>query len=567
MSYSTTTSDSTNEYGVQVQVSKTVYIDGVQLEGTGFMSTYLDGSLTSDVGGADTYYWDDDCDGTLDAGEDETADQNAQCSAREQGELSYANSNMSNNSGTISFWYKKGYVGTSSDQRKLFYYSNGAITDLIQANFNGADGLEIVMGVDGVQKDCGDSLSSIDYNEWHFFTLVYTFNSSGSDTCQLYSDGAASGAGETNQTWAWSPDSAVGIGFDVGNNSYQGNVSISDLRIFNANLTSGQIVDLYYAGLVSHSNTYEVDAFSDNKGQNPVGIYHFDEGYGSTGHDSSRYGNDLTLTNTSWNVETDGINNRMTRALRFDGSTGIASRSAGLARDFNFDTGNFSISGWFRHSTTLSGTDTIIAKYNTAGYKVYVNTTGQLCFGIDDDSTWGPDDPACYQLTQGSFAHAKWHHFEAVRDTTAIYLYLDGQLAATDNSLQVSTTLNSNANFSIGVDSDKSNFFDGYIDEITVYPYARTADQVKADYGGPQTGQVFGAQTVDPLTNGLVGYWKMDESTGNTCPTASADSCDSSGNVKDGTWIGDADNSTGKYRNGVTLDGTGDYVDVGDIDL
>jgi len=32
VSYATTTADSTNEYGVEVQVSKTVYIDGVQLE-------------------------------------------------------------------------------------------------------------------------------------------------------------------------------------------------------------------------------------------------------------------------------------------------------------------------------------------------------------------------------------------------------------------------------------------------------------------------------------------------------------------------------------------------------
>jgi hypothetical protein len=568
VSYSAATTDATNEYGVQAQVSKTVYIDGVQLEDNDHTTSYADGSLTSEVGGADTYFWDDDCDGTKDAGEDETADQNAQCSSRTKGQLSYANSNISNNSGTLSFWYKRGYAGTSAEQRKLFYYTKSDLTDQVQVNFNGADELQIEVVVDSSTKSCGNNVSSIDYNEWHLLTLTYTFNSGGSDTCQIYSDGAASGTGNSGQTWAWTPDSVLGIGYDTNNTSYQADSSISDFRLYNTKLTSAEITDLYKSGLVSHSNTYEVDAFSENKGQNPVGIYHFDPSASSgLAHDSSAYGNHLTVTSASYQKSSAISVSQLTNSLKFDGTDDMASRSAGLARDFNFGTGNFSITGWFRHSTTLSGTDTIIAKYNTAGYKVYINSTGQLCFGIDDDSTWGPDDPACYQLPQGSFAHAKWHHFEAVRDTTAIYLYVDGQLATSDNSLQVSTSLSSNANFSVGVDSDKSNFFDGYIDEITVYPYARTADQVKTDYGGPQTGQVFGTQTVDPLTNGLVGHWKMDESAGNTCPTASADSCDSSGNVKDGTWNGNAANSSGKYGNGVVFDGTGDYVEVGDIDL
>src|SRR3989344_344477 len=45
VTYATTTTDATNEYGVEVQVSKTVYIDSVQLEALSHPTTYTDGTL------------------------------------------------------------------------------------------------------------------------------------------------------------------------------------------------------------------------------------------------------------------------------------------------------------------------------------------------------------------------------------------------------------------------------------------------------------------------------------------------------------------------------------------
>ena len=68
-------------------------------------------------------------------------------------------------------------------------------------------------------------------------------------------------------------------------------------------------------------------------------------------------------------------------------------------------------------------------------------------------------------------------------------------------------------NLAFGVDSDESNgHFKGNLDEIVIYTYARTPAQVKTDLPSSQTAVVYGEKTEDWLTNGLVGYWPMDES-------------------------------------------------------
>lgn len=70
------------------------------------------------------------------------------------------------------------------------------------------------------------------------------------------------------------------------------------------------------------------------------------------------------------------------------------------------------------------------------------------------------------------------------------------------------------------------------------------------------------------INDGLLGYWKLDETAANGCTGGSNDSCDSSGYGNDGAWNGDATASatvpTVNFTNprSATFDGTGDYVSV-----
>jgi hypothetical protein len=322
------------------------------------------------------------------------------------------------------------------------------------------------------------------------------------------------------------------------------------------------VTDLYQAGLVGHSEGYQTDYFSTNKGQNPVAVWHMDEGYGSTTYDSSIYTNNLTLGTGSsaptWTVNTTGNGNPRNVNLKFDGSNDYVTRA--YDADFDVGTSDFSIGGWFLHPSTISGTDTILARYGTAGYKLYMNSSGFVCFAIDDDSTWTPDDSAC---STTSYADSKWHNFEAVKTgTTSIVLYIDGISVATDSSIAATGTLNTSSSLYFGIDSDvTSNPWDGYLDEFAFHPYAKTAAQVKNDYQAIMSSAVLGANTADSLTNGLVGYWKMDETSWNGTTN---EAVDSSGNANHGTRVGDATTATGKFGNGGTFDGTGDYVTVAD---
>ena len=57
------------------------------------------------------------------------------------------------------------------------------------------------------------------------------------------------------------------------------------------------------------------------------------------------------------------------------------------------------------------------------------------------------------------------------------------------------------------------------------------------------------------LSSGLVGYWKMDETSWGTV-------ADSSGNGNNGTATNGATVGVGKYGNSGSFDGTNDYVSV-----
>ncbi len=564
LTYSAAGINASTTYGVEVKAASIVYFDGVQLEEESYATTYTDGSLESDSGGDDTYFWDDDCDGTLDAGEDETADQNTQCSSRTAIQLEYDNANFNDDTGAVSLWYKPNFdyddtpntvwprfFGIREDSSNIYILNFDSTSDLFRFTKNTSSGTYYT-----------ELSTTFSANEW--IHLVATWDTT-SGIALYVNNGTPDTDANTSAPTITTAD--IQIGSNLGG-SHHADGTISDYRIYDDSLTTAEIADLYQAGLVAHSEQYEVDRFSGEKGQDPVAIWHFDESYGSTANDSSKYGNSLTLYNSpSWNTDSVGARANLIRNLEFDGTDDIASRSADL--DFNFGTDSFSISGWFRHPSSVTGTDTILARYEDAGYKVYMNSSGYICAAIDDDSTWTPDDETCSTSVQGSYADSKWHHFEMVKDEdTSLTLYIDAQRVNYDDTIEAAGSLNSNSGIFIGADSNNSNYWTGFLDEIVIYPYARTADQVKADVFGSQTSALFGLDPKDWLSDGLVGYWKMDEADWGT-PDCSTDVVfDSSGNNFDGdacpNSTGPTGGETGKFGNGVDFDGSDDYLLVAD---
>ena len=112
-----------------------------------------------------------------------------------------------------------------------------------------------------------------------------------------------------------------------------------------------------------------------------------------------------------------------------------------------------------------------------------------------------------------------WHHIVGTYSGTELVLYVDGMEKANNTTSLIPYT--SNDPVTIGyAKGSTTRYFDGLIDEVRIYNRAISTTEVGEHYQG-----VFNDNT------GLVGYWNLDEGTGQIA-------YDYSGNGNDGTIYG-----------------------------
>jgi hypothetical protein len=300
---------------------------------------------------------------------------------------------------------------------------------------------------------------------------------------------------------------------------------------------------------------------SEEKGTPPVLSWKFDEGSGTTTQDSSSNNNDGTTSGPTWRTEDVCISGK---CLLFDDNDDYVSRAYSSDTDLDVGTSSFSVSLWFKHPNSTGSTDVLLSRFSGAGYILYMNTTGNICFGIDDDGSAFPEDGIC---TTESYYDIKWHFVEAVKSgTSSITLYVDGKQKAQDTSISASGSLSgSSPTLFVGGEGIASNLWDGFIDEVRIYNYAKSSAQVLADYNSRAANQstaiTFGSSTADTsLTQSLVGYWKMDETAADSCTGGANDACDSSGNRNDMVITNNVSFTSGKFANAASFDGADDAL-------
>ena len=264
------------DYGVEAQVSQTVYVDALQLElpSYAYATTYADGSLGTG------YAW--------------TGTANNSTSTRTIDGLKYSDtSNISGTAGTISLWLDAGKTNAFTSGLKVFVSSGDSAAGYkwILYKQNAVSNLTYY-----TTDSCGTFSNDVTYNAgWNHIVMTWA-----SGAFKMYFNGAL----KTN-TLSGGCMNFGNQGLEVGplystGFNYAPNAAISDFRIYDAAITANDASDLYYAGLVGHSEGINVDRFSaDNKGQDPLAIWHMDEGYGSTVNDSSRYAKPLTASGTT----------------------------------------------------------------------------------------------------------------------------------------------------------------------------------------------------------------------------------------------------------------------------
>jgi hypothetical protein len=204
----------------------------------------------------------------------------------------------------------------------------------------------------------------------------------------------------------------------------------------------------------------------------PVGYWKFDEGSGNIAHDSSGNGNDGTVNGASW---TGGISNG---ALQFDGISNFVGIPS--SQSLTVSGNQISLELWMRPSVTLD--DSLASRINIMdkgdeyGFQMDAGS-GIINFYVVFGSGMQPIATTTRAWTAGS-----WYQIVGTYDGANENVYVNGVL---ENTKPLSGNLRAGGYCPLSIGSycyGTMNFFNGAIDEVKIYNYARTAGEIHSDY-------------------------------------------------------------------------------------
>ena len=299
-----------------------------------------------------------------------------------------------------------------------------------------------------------------------WYQITGYFNASGTGTISIYINGV-----EEAQT------TAVGTSIsDESSNFYMGATKtgastyanyfdgiIDEVRIFSGTRAEGAIPQSTEGGRTPANIT-----FNDGADQ---GVY-YEEKRAKKAHWGALI--NFPTDDTQW---VEGVAN--TYSLDFDGTDDWVDLGQ---RDYlQLGTG-ITISAWI-NPDNLSATQTLVSQPQTNGYTFYLTTAGELVFGAQGGTT--------ATTTDAGIIADSWQYVTVSYDGTNAYFFKDGRLISSPSlalwSVATGATL-------IGKNTPGTpNYFNGQIDDLTIFPYSRTAFEVQIDknagltsFGKPQ---------------------------------------------------------------------------------
>jgi len=375
-----------------------------------------------------------------------------------------------------------------------------------------------------------------------------TQGNSGGGTGYGYAGGTSAGA--------WGSGGGGGAG-GVGSNGITGQVVNGGPGYVSS--ISGSNVE-YGKGGKGNSDGGTIDSTPANTGQGAMGT-------GSPNNSPYSGGSGIVVIRYLKNYgtlvgDTKFVDGKIGKALQFDGSGDYV--DCGTNSAFNI-TGPITVETWANfndlsaRSLVSKWGDDVNSNYS---WLLFANlwNSGEVNFLVSGNGT-GYSNCAS---GAGKITTGNWYHIAGVYDTSSIKLYINGNLVATNSSGIPSSIKVSTIPLQIGVDSDgasesKIRYFNGKMDDVRIYNYARTAEQILQDYNAGATTRL-GAQSAgekDPWGGAMpVGWWKLDENTGVLAQ-------DASGNGNNGTLTNGPTWTQGKNGPCLNFDGQNDYVDCG----
>ncbi|WP_300681133.1 PKD domain-containing protein [Nocardioides sp.] len=279
---------------------------------------------------------------------------------------------------------------------------------------------------------------------------------------------------------------------------------------------------------VASSGTLSTYA-SDVLAASPDHYWRLGEGTGTTSYDWGGV-SDLTRgTGTGW-TSPGAITGDTDGASTFSGdSTGVANNTDAAVTGPD----TFSVEAWFKTATTRGGKIVGFgnASTGTSGSydrHVYMTNAGKLIFGVYNNTVSTLTSPASYNDNA-------WHHVVAEMSSAGMALYVDGVRVARRSDV---TTGQAYAGYwHIGGDNlngwtsqPTSNYFNGSIDDVAVYPTALSTETVRQHYTDSGRSTTAPAAPTDAYGKAVYQadpdlYWRFAEPSG----SAVADSSQSGG--------------------------------------
>jgi hypothetical protein len=429
----------------------------------------------------------------------------------------------------------------------------------------------------------------VTFGEWHY--VVGTYDGS---TVKLYLDGKQVGntASITGNVYQSSVATIMG-GIYTGDNGWsEFNGVIDTTQIYSRTLTASEILANYQAGNIefqtrtsADNSTWEawkptaseaaldaVDSLSPVEKisqTNLVAYWKLDETSGTRA--DSKGSNNLTDNNTVTYAP-----GRLGNAGHFKSAN---SEYLSIVDNTDLSTGDidFSLSAWVQAESL--GNRVVIAKWNSLTpqreyYLWYSNTNSRFEFGVRDsgDTT----NTAVNATNFGAASTATWYFLYAYHDSLANEIGISVNNGAVNTTPTSSGVRDGTAAFTIGVQADPTNYWDGLIDEVAFWKRTLTAAERTRlyedglDLHGAGSGRIYrtrdtatkiegtasekltlGAPQVDANT---VALWHLEETSG-----TGAYIKDSTANANHGTPTGTTvvDGFFGKARR---FNGTSDVI-------
>ncbi|MDP8231025.1 MAG: LamG domain-containing protein [Candidatus Gorgyraea atricola] len=367
----------------------------------------------------------------------------------------------------------------------------------------------------GEQETSTLSLAS---DRWTFVAFTYDDTA---NTVTIYKD-------DSSETFSNAVTMGGSTGIQIGRLTWSGTTQ----RNFKGLIDEVKIYD--------YARTQAQIAYDYSKGA-PIAHYRFDEGTGSIAHNaessansgaapvawwrmdtaSSGAANGATVSDESGNANNgtadDGANNTGMSwtsgkigpgALDFDGTDDKVNLGSDVVGSIS---GDYTVEAWAKPAALDAGRHTIFSW----SYMELGQDGSNAYFWQAYDGSWGSGYQ--YISTTAPLDTTSFHHFVGVhKEDVGVDLYVDGVYIGTDTT-KTGSSLNISGTSYLGVYyTGTGGYFNGDIDDVRIYDYARTAEQIYNDYKSTH-----------------------------------------------GTFVGDTKFVDGKIGKALEFDGSGDYVDCG----